>query len=379
MSAPIRILHLPGRTPYARKLRSAGMVIVNAPSAAAEGPPRDATFEWLESCASFDFFDVLHVQSIELARTASIGRVLQRCVAERKGIVFTLHELDPLFPVETPDFEQRVRHTAPFASTIITLTESAAEAITARWSIDRSRIAVIPHGPILPPEHPLWTRPRERKARFTLGMFGGIRPNRSFLTAAVNALHGLAATDITVNILTRGLNPIELSPGSEGLALAQLAAADPRLSLRLLPFPSDEEIAEFVHRQDVLILPYLFGTHSGQLELAFDLGVPVVAPGFGCFRAQWQLHADAVPEPYWFLANPAAPYSFGTPLLEALRAAESAWQTQPTAHDREAFRLRRAREEYGILRAHESIYAGSLKMPSTRPDLQVKADSPDRV
>ena len=360
MGNAIRVLHVPGRTPYSRKLRGPGVAIVNETTSAGVSVPRDASFDWINRQTSLGFFDVLHVQSVELAKISAIQKTLDRCVADRKSIVVTVHDVEPLFPEDGEDFVSRVRLVCHFASAVIALTKRSGEEIAKRFGVVGEKVQVVPHGPVLSLRHALWKKKRKRNRLFTVGMFGGVRPNRSFLAAAVNALYGLESQDVRVRILSRGLNPIELGPASEALELVALAGRDARLSLELLPFPSDDEIARFVHSLDLLVLPYLCGTHSGQLELAFDLGVPVVAPAFGCYRDQWRLHQDSLSEPFWLESNPADPYSYGAPMLATLRAAHTGWRKKKITTRKARFAADRRREQEAILRAHADIYARAI-------------------
>ena len=49
---------------------------------------------------------------------------------------------------------------------------------------------------------------------------------------------------------------------------------------------SDAELAIAVSGLDVYVLPYRHGTHSGWLEMCWDLGVPVAAPLVGYYAEQ---------------------------------------------------------------------------------------------
>jgi hypothetical protein len=49
---------------------------------------------------------------------------------------------------------------------------------------------------------------------------------------------------------------------------------------------TDAELAIAVSRLDAYVLPYRHGTHSGWLEMCWDLGVPVVAPLVGHYVEQ---------------------------------------------------------------------------------------------
>jgi hypothetical protein len=54
---------------------------------------------------------------------------------------------------------------------------------------------------------------------------------------------------------------------------------------------SDDELWDHLASLDVLVLPYLFGTHSGFLEACHDLGTAVVAPRVGHLAEQHPLHS----------------------------------------------------------------------------------------
>src|SRR4029077_234888 len=77
--------------------------------------------------------------------------------------------------------------------------------------------------------------------------------------------------------------------------------ADPDyIRVLLEKIPSDEQVRSFLASNDILVLPYRWGTDSGQLEMAFDLNMTILAPGVGFFPEQWNQVRPYVPEPYWF-------------------------------------------------------------------------------
>jgi hypothetical protein len=63
------VVHPPGHTPYIRKLCSCEITIIDEmPLPSGEGiVPCDVSFSWLARRSHFDFFDVLHMHSVELA------------------------------------------------------------------------------------------------------------------------------------------------------------------------------------------------------------------------------------------------------------------------------------------------------------------------
>jgi len=52
----MRVLHIPARTPYARKLIFNDISIINGTWSDGVEVPRDASFEWLVSQKNFRFF-----------------------------------------------------------------------------------------------------------------------------------------------------------------------------------------------------------------------------------------------------------------------------------------------------------------------------------
>lgn len=74
------------------------------------------------------------------------------------------------------------------------------------------------------------------------------------------------------------------------------AATDVRL---MSGAATDREIVDLCRGSSVVVLPYRWGTHSGQLELACDLGTPVVLPRLDGFAAQCWLHDGGTPPILW--------------------------------------------------------------------------------
>ena len=52
------------------------------------------------------------------------------------------------------------------------------------------------------------------------------------------------------------------------------------------PRLGDDELWDRLGGAELVLLPYRWGTHSGLLEAAHDLGTPVLAPAFGGFADQ---------------------------------------------------------------------------------------------
>lgn len=348
--------HLPARTPYARKLVSGSLVIVNAAAGQPGFVPQDMSFAWPREQPSFDFFDVLHIHSLELAAEPDIEAVLDHCERDAKRVVCTVHDVTPMFSPDKAAYARQLRMVTDRKIPLLTLTEGAAADLRQLLGAQQT-VTVLPHGHVLPLDDPRWRTPRRRAdaaSAVRFAMYGGFRPNRCVFPVVANLLFGNLSRPATVGILTRAVSPVELDTNRDLGAVVNAALTRPdRVGLRLSPFPHDNEIADFLLSADVLVLPYRWGTHSGQLELAFDLGVLPVAADVGHLREQWRRYRDVVAEPIWF--DWADDYQQGARILIALQEATQRHHEQTAGRD--ALRDIRAAEHETTLTAHRHIYA----------------------
>jgi hypothetical protein len=356
----IRVLHLPGRTPYARKLHGPGIEIVNETRlSSGEMVPRDASFGWLHARSEWHFFDVLHVHSLELAADEVVDAVLDRCAADGKRMVLTVHDVGAMFETGGDGYERKLAKVAGRGLPIVTLTEGAAGRLAMMLG-EEHRPRVLPHGYVIDPVDQRFggvptTRADADDCGVVYALYGGFRPNRLMYPVCVNVAFGTLPKDC-LRVLARALSPVELRDGADATRVTACALRDPgkvRLSLR--PFPSDAEIATFLAAADVLVMPYLWGTHSGQLEAAFDLGLVPVISDTGFFREQWHGHHGLVPEPVWFDWSDGAEYAYGARLLEAILRARDQVTTgmRMTAAE---FRDHRRTEHDRVLAGYRELY-----------------------
>jgi hypothetical protein len=175
-------------------------------------------------------------------------------------------------------------------------------------------------------------------------------------TALVNWAYALADVDASLTILTRALDPQTLRDPSlrvpEILDFAR--ARRDRVRVVMRAHPTDDDVRTFMREVDVLMLPYTFGTHSGQLELAYDTGSLALASDVGHLREQAAVTRwDGVE---WFTWSDGVEPLYGRRFVEALARvdarARAGWDADPTAVG--AFR---AAEHEQLLRAYSEIYA----------------------
>ena len=124
-------------------------------------------------------------------------------------------------------------------------------------------------------------------------------------------------------------------------------------------YPSDVEIAAAGLRADAVLLPYLYGSHSGQLELAFDLNLLPVCSAVGYLKDQYRAHDGLVTEPVWFDWSDGHPFLFGEQFVTALETADARLRSTPRQGPSAEFLEYRRREHPQFLDAHRAVYAAA--------------------
>ncbi len=121
-------------------------------------------------------------------------------------------------------------------------------------------------------------------------------------------------------------------------------------------YPSDAAVVVAAIRSDALLLPYSHGSHSGQLELAFDLNMVAVCASVGHLREQALVHGSRVIEPIWFDWSDGRDFLYGERFVAALEAAARRLVAGPRRGPSKEF-LDYRREEHAVFLAeHRETY-----------------------
>ena len=284
----LRVVAVPAGHPYVRRVTdAAGVVLLPDPPVpgAAEGvwwPPTALDPDWIRTHA--DLAEVLHVHF----GTESFGAGhLTACVAAAHAVgwpvVFTVHDLThPQLADQTP-YAAQLDELVPRADAIITLTDGAAAEIRERWGRDA---LVLPHPALLGDgASPVVVALSDQ---LRVGMhLKDLRPGTDgpaavrALVAAVAHLreaghHAVAEIRLHRSVRDEAARD-EVRAAVDGQPHATLVEQD-RLS--------DAALNAALGGLDACVLPYRSGSHSGWLELCWDLGVPVAAPAVGHFADQ---------------------------------------------------------------------------------------------
>jgi len=248
-------------------------------------PPRVLDPEWIDENRAAA--QLLHIHfGTESFSSAQLASAIRAARTAGWPVVFTAHDLEHPQLGDQTAYSEQLEVLVRGADTVITLTEGAASVIAQRW--DR-RALVIPHPSVLAPDAII---PRVQSSDGVLiGLhLKDLRPNvdgpgtvRMLLESAARMrAEGLpAATEIRLHHRVR-----DEAARDE---VRRLCANDVDATLVEHERLSDAELVVALSRLDSYVLPYRHGTHSGWLELCWDLGVSVAAPAVGHYAEQ---HTD---------------------------------------------------------------------------------------
>lgn len=347
----IRVVHIPGRTPYARKLIGQGIQMLNETTVDELAVPQDATLAWLLDQRPWDWLDVVHLHHVDFEPLTRLRRVLVECGRAEKQVVFTAHDVNPVFGSRVA--HHRMLRTMADANVPFVCLTPAAEA-EVRWRFGARTIA-IPHGYVSEPRTPLRPGPRgSGPTRFLV--YGSLRSNRDIelLLACWRYARDLAGT--TLRLVLPAPSRASLAEDEHVWRAIREHSADARLSVHVMPFPSDQDVNDAMASADCLVLPYRWASHSGQLEHAFDLGVLPVAARTGFLPQQVELHHELVDTPVWFDWSDGAAFDYGARLLDAMQRAHSMIQSGWHATGLEKFIEHRRHEHAEVIAAYRALY-----------------------
>lgn len=224
-------------------------------------------------------WDVVHLHfTWEQYPVSRLGEVLD---AHRDGgtpVVWTAHDL------RNPHTHDRERDRdyldllADRADEVVTLTSGAAGEL--RDGFGR-QATVVPHGPLVPPAEAASLRAgRQPNARLEVLLLAkSLRANLDWRTP-MEVVGELTREGLPLRLAVH-LHP-DAPARDQVLELGAMQGIDVRIAPRL----DTRDLWRRIAASDVLLLPYRWGTHSGLLELATDLGTMAIVSDVGHLAEQ---------------------------------------------------------------------------------------------
>jgi hypothetical protein len=357
----VRVVSIPSGHPYPQSTTlSTGISLLPDPlhEDAPEGqwwPPLALDPAWIRRNASAA--DLLHIHFGTESFSASH---LAACItaAHEVGwpVVYTVHDLEHPQLRDQSDYQSQLDVLVAGADAVITLTQGAAREILRRWG--RTAI-VLPHpamasGPIISGVGA--ALPTATSTSFRVGMhLKDLRSNVdsiamvTALCAAVDEL-ARAGRDVTGEVrIHRSVKDAATRDEIREIVRGSTRGAQARVDLVEHDRLDDAALESAIASLDVAVLPYGHGTHSGWLELCWDLGTGIAVPEVGYYAEQ---HTDGTVAA--FRAEPT-----GVALASAIATVlDASIATRPETAARAAEVARRASARAAELELHAAVHAG---------------------
>lgn len=357
----MKVAHVPGRTPYARKLSGGSIEIVNDRSVEGCDFPRDVTLAWLMKRRPWDLIDVVHLHHLDFEPVELLRQVLAECRRAGRRVVFTAHDVTPVF-ADRVTHQRRLRALAEADVQFVCLTARAEGEVRRRFGV---RTVLAPDGYVAEPGSVARTESRPAGPTRLL-MYGSLRRNRDVELVLHCWRFARRLRDTVLHLLLRAPSRAALAEDAAAWQTIREHAVDPRLVVDVLPFPTDAQTSAALADADCLLLPYRWASHSGQLEHALDLGALPVGSRTGFLPDQVAIHSGRVDEPVWFDWSDGAEFTYGARLLAGMERAHTMIQDGWSPMDLPRFAAHRRREHEEVLAAHDAAYAAGSPVARRR-------------
>ena len=341
---PVRLISVPAHHPYVDAVGPAGVRPVWADRVSGWEP--DPIFDPGAVRELAGVADLVHLHfGFDQLTPEGVRRWLAELAAADLPLVFTGHDLRNPHHLDPAAHAGLLAELVPAAAELITLTPGAAAEIARRFG---RAPTVLPHPSVLrgPQAPDVATEPG-----LVVLHLKSLRRNLQDPQRVVRAA-AAGARDAD------GRLRVDLHPEvAKDPRLAPLLAAPPA-GVEFFEHPrfDDSELERYLRRAQVTVLPHRWGTHSGWLELARDLGTRVVAPDCGFYAEQWS-------EVVSYVNNEAQGLEETSLAAAVARAVELPILEPANASDRAAERAQ-------VQRAHDRIYAWvtqSVRRPAAVP------------
>lgn len=284
----VRVVAIPASHPYVRHIDAAdGIEILADPPvpgapAGVWWPPVALDPTWIRANAGSA--DLLHVHfGTESFPAGHLSACIDAAHEVGWPVVFTAHDLEHPQLADQRAYRAQLGELMAGADAVLTLTPGAADDIRDQW---KRTATVIRHPSILEPTTTIPVGTPSELVRIGVHL-KDLRPNVDAVgtvRAMLRAAGGLRAQGVPAVVEIRIHRSVREPEVRD--AVRDLIATSPHTIFIEHDRLEDSALAITLSELDVCVLPYRHGSHSGWLELCWDLAVPVVAPANGYFAQQ---------------------------------------------------------------------------------------------
>lgn len=289
MKKPINVLSFPSRHPYMSKFDDGTNIKFVNPNSDFFNEKK-FTPDYLKFNFPPNKYDLVHIHfSFDRVPLDQFEKLLTYFHDLKKPIVWTSHSLESL-RIKNYGRGKYQELLFKYSDQIISPTQGSKNTILKKYGPHKNNIQVIPLGYMTSPADVARISKQTSKSKnvFTM-LIGDFRENKEVIQSIINFLQCKGLENTWLQLIYK---PISLYNSNwENFASKKLIffnlTQNPRIiNLSMPSIPNDILTKAFIESH-AIILPYKWGTHSGQIELAKDCGCHVVTTNVGFFKEQW--------------------------------------------------------------------------------------------
>lgn len=286
---PIRILSLPSYHPLMSRFNDGKNIVFVNPNCDFFAYKDWCTKQYLNRNFPLNSYDLVHIyMEYYLISVPRFKKLLLYFKNNKKKIIWTWSDKKSLLD-ENIDYSYE-KLLFKYTDKIISPSFGMRRWIISNFGQHANSIETIPYGYFAHPNEvqKISQRINKDKNLFTM-LVGDFRDSKEYIQSILNFLH---CTDLQKAKLKLIFRPMYVYKKRykhirEELINFHQLIQNSRISVLCRPEISDQEITEALYNSHVIILPYRWGDHSGQIELAKDCGCHVVVPDIGYYQEQW--------------------------------------------------------------------------------------------
>ncbi|GEM_PF-2912146 len=284
----IRILSLPSYHPYNKRFDNQREIIFVNPDCDFFADERNSSQKYLNKHFPLDAYDIVHIHFEYYQIPFKIfKKLIQYFKDNNKPIVWTCHDRNSLLSQKGNEKYEKLLFDN--ADIITTLTLGCSKWLNLKFGKHRGAIKVIPHGYMAHPgiiEAEAKTIKKDKNI-FTMYV-GDFRKNKEYINSICDFLSCPQLKNVKLQVIFKPINiyknDIEVA---HQLKKFHDLIKHPRIVKICMSYIPDVVLIRAFLASHAIILPYKWGTHSGQLELARDCGNYVIVSNVGFYKEQW--------------------------------------------------------------------------------------------
>lgn len=284
----IRVLSLPSYHPYNKRFDNQMEIVFINPDCDFFADERFCMPEYLDKHFPPNTYDVVHFHfEYYLITLEVLEIILQYFKNKGKPIIWTCHDRSSLLEEKSDIKHEKMLFEN--ADAVITLTLGCSRWLHKQFGRHRGGIEVIPLGYMA---HPAVVESESKRIKKDRNLFtmhvGDFRKSKDYIQSIRDFLSCSQLANVRLQVIFR---PINIYPNDNEVRCQMETFSalinHPRIIKICMPHIPDDVLIRAFLASHAVILPYKWGTHSGQLELARDCGSHVVVSDVGFYKEQW--------------------------------------------------------------------------------------------